>query len=342
MRRRMRVTASPRHVGANGFHRRQTMKNDDSSKRGQSWLSKAVLGVASAGLLAMLTTQAHAATVTTDQPDYHPGQTVTITGSGWEPGETVDMILHEDPPLDPDLELTSVADANGDFTNTDFIVDVFDIGVTFTLTATGLSSGQTAETTFTDAAGTCGDGTVQTGEQCDLGTALNGAAGSCCKNNCMFESSTKTCRAAAGECDLAENCTGSSATCPADGPRKASGTACTDDGNACTPDQSDGTSTSCQHPAGNAGALSRAAVDECDATETCTGTSTTCPSDVKQPAGTACADDGNPCTADTCNGTSNSCQHPAGNAGADCAADGDPCTTDTCDGTSTSCQHLPA
>src|SRR5438876_6784753 len=173
------------------------------------------------GFLAALALPASAATVATDKPDYAPGETVTITGSGWEPGETVDLVLHEDLELDPDLHLTAVADANGDFTNLDFIVDVFDIGVTFTLTATGGSSGQTAETTFTDAAGTCGDGTVQTGEQCDLGTALNGAAGSCCKNNCMFESSTKTCRAAAGECDLAENCTGSSATCPADGPRKA-------------------------------------------------------------------------------------------------------------------------
>src|SRR6266446_10399371 len=114
MRNRVGVTASPRHVGADGSQRRQTMKNDDSSERGQSRLSKAVLGVASAALLAAFTAQAHAATVTTDQPDYHPGQTVTITGSGWEPGETVDMVLREDPPLDPDLGLTSVADANGD------------------------------------------------------------------------------------------------------------------------------------------------------------------------------------------------------------------------------------
>src|SRR5437879_8367562 len=204
------------------------------------------------------------------------------------------MILHEDPPLDPDLELTSVADSNGDFTNTDFTVDVFDIGVTFTLTAAGRSSGQTAETTFTDAPGTCGNGTVETGEDCDLGSALNGAAGSCCKNNCTFASSTNTCRAAAGDCDLPETCTGSSATCPADGPRKASGTACTDDGNACTLDQCDGTSTSCQHPAGNAATVCRAAAGECDVAETCTGSSTTCPSGAKKATGTASTADTNP------------------------------------------------
>src|SRR5439155_379800 len=302
---------------------------------------------------------ASAATVTSDHPDFHPGQTVTITGSGWEPDETFVMVMQEDPPLDPDLALTSVADSNGDFTNTDFTVDVFDLGVTFTLTAAGRSSGQTAETTFTDAPGTCGNGTVESGEDCDLGSALNGAAGSCCKNNCTFASSTNTCRAAAGECDLPETCTGSSATCPADGPRKASGTACTDDGNACTLDQCNGTSVDCQHPVGNAGAVCRAAAAECDLAETCTGTSSTCPADV------------NPCTLDQCNGISNTCQHPAGNAGAVCRAaagecdvaesctgssttcpsdvfksngtactdDGNPCTADVCSGTSTTCTH---
>ncbi|TMA99855.1 MAG: hypothetical protein E6J70_12085 [Deltaproteobacteria bacterium] len=282
----------------------------DCHARRSAALRASLLTLASVIAMAALSTYARAATVATDQPDYQPGQTVTITGIGWEPGETVDMVLQDDPPLDPDLELTSVADANGDFTNTDFTVDVFDIGVTFTLTATGLSSGQTAETTFTDAPGTCGNGTVETGEDCDLGSALNGAAGSCCKNNCTFASSTNTCRAAAGDCDLPETCTGSSATCPADGPRKASGTACTDDGNACTLDQCNGTSVDCQHPVGNAGAVCRAAAAECDLAETCTGTSSTCPTDVKKASGTSCTADSNPCTLDQCDGTNNTCRRP--------------------------------
>src|SRR5438874_1477397 len=341
----------------------------DCHARRSAALTAGLLTLASAIAMAALTTYARAATVATDQPDYHPGQMVTITGSGWEPGETVDMILHEDPPLDPDLELTSVADVNGDFTNTDFIVDVFDIGVTFTLTATGLSSGLTAETTFTDASGTCGDGTVDSGEQCDMG-ALNGS-GSCCKNNCTFWDSSHICRAAAGECDLPETCTGTSATCPADtGAVKAAGTACTDDGNPCTLDQCNGTSTSCQHPAGNAGAVCRAAAGPCDVAETCTGASPTCPADAflpsstvcraaagecdlaencpgngpncpadaKKSAGTACTPDTNPCTLDQCNGTSNSCQHPAGHAGAVCRAAAGACdVAETCTGTSTTC-----
>src|SRR5438034_382421 len=239
------------------------------------------------GFLAALAVPASAATVATDKADYAPGENVVITGSGWEPGETVVLILHEDPQLDPDLQLTAFADENGDFTNTDFSVDVFDIGVTFTLTATGSSSGLTEQLTFTDAPGSCGNGTIETGEQCDLGSALNGAPGSCCKNNCTFVSA---------------------------------GAACTDDANPCTLDQCNGTSATCQHPVGNAGAVCRAAAGECDAVEFCTGTSTSCPSDAKKPSGTACTTDSNPCTVDQCNGTSNSCQHPAGNAGTVCRA----------------------
>src|SRR5439155_1237973 len=78
------------------------------------------------------------------------------------------------------------------------------------------------------------------------------------------------CRAAAGECDLAETCDGVTTACPTD-VFKASGTACTADTNPCTLDQCDGASATCQHPAGNAGAVCRAAVTECDVAETCPG-----------------------------------------------------------------------
>src|SRR5437667_5898622 len=124
------------------------------------------------GFLAALALPASAATVATDKADDHPGENVIITGSRWDPGETVVLILHEEPQLDPDLQLTAYADENGDFTNTDFSVDIFDIGVTFTLTATGGSSGLTAETTFADA-NPCGNGVLDSGEDCDLGSAIN-------------------------------------------------------------------------------------------------------------------------------------------------------------------------
>src|SRR5207249_3862262 len=134
--------------------------------------------------------------------------------------------------------------------------------------------------------------------------------------------------------DLAETCTGTSSTCPTNAV-KASGTACTDDGNVCSTDVCNGSvsSPACTHPAGNAGTVCRAAVNECDAAETCTGTSTTCPTDGFKPSGTACTDDGNPCTTDTCDGTSTSCQHPPGNAGALCRAAANECdAAESCPG----------
>lgn len=93
---------------------------------------------------------AQTATLTTDKPGYAPGEIVTITGSGWMPGETVVMILHEDPALDPDHLFTSVADANGVITNSEFSPDAGDVGVDFTVSATGSTSGWTAEAIFSD------------------------------------------------------------------------------------------------------------------------------------------------------------------------------------------------
>jgi len=54
----------------------------------------------------------------------------------------------------------------------------------------------------------CGNGVVENGEQCD--------GGDCCKSDCTFKPANTVCRAAAGECDVAEVCTGSSSTCPTD------------------------------------------------------------------------------------------------------------------------------
>src|SRR5439155_26228989 len=60
----------------------------------------------------------------------------------------------------------------------------------------------------------CGNGGVDSGEQCDL-EANNGKAGVCCSATCQLNSAATVCRAAVGACDVAESCTGSSAYCPA-------------------------------------------------------------------------------------------------------------------------------
>lgn len=248
----------------------------------------------------------------------------------------------------------------------------------------------------------CGDGVADSPEQCDLG-AQNGASTSCCTTSCQFRSAGQTCRTSAGVCDVVETCTGASGSCPVDGfaastvtcraavdecdqldrctgsgpscpadAKKPNGTACTADPNPCTLDQCDGSSNACQHPAGNAGAVCRIALNECDLTETCTGLLTSCPADTVKASGTPCTDDGNVCSTDSCNGTigAPACDHPPGNIGTTCRAvagecdlaeacdgsidcpadahkaantpcteDGNPCTLDQCDGAGVSCTH---
>src|SRR5207244_4502369 len=87
------------------------------------------------------------------------------------------------------------------------------------------------------------------------------------------------------------------------------------------------------HPGGHAGRAGRAAVNDGDVAETCTGTSATCPTDTFQPSGTPCTDDGNVCTADVCSGSSATCTHPAGNAGTVCRVAVNECDlAETCPG----------
>src|SRR5439155_2195432 len=96
---------------------------------------------------------------------------------------------------------------------------------------------------------------------CDAAETCTGTSTACPAD--AIRTAGTVCRAAAGECDLAETCDGVTTACPAD-VLKASGTTCTDDGNACTTDVCNGTSATCTHPAGNAGAVCRAAAGEGD------------------------------------------------------------------------------
>ena len=97
------------------------------------------------------------ATITTDQPDYAPGSTAYITGTGWQPGETVTLqVLHDptggDDLTDPShLPWTVVADVSGNV-NSSWVVppDADELGATLKLTAVGGGSGLTASVVFTD------------------------------------------------------------------------------------------------------------------------------------------------------------------------------------------------
>ncbi|HLB10930.1 MAG TPA: hypothetical protein VK617_15425, partial [Gemmatimonadaceae bacterium] len=96
------------------------------------------------------TTTPTAATVTTDKPDYPPFDTVTISGTGWQSGETVSLFFHETPQNHFDRTIVTVADASGNIRNRDYSTDDMSLNVSIALTATGQSSGRTASTTFTD------------------------------------------------------------------------------------------------------------------------------------------------------------------------------------------------
>lgn len=162
----------------------------------------------------------------------------------------------------------------------------------------------------------CDDGNPCTIEDaCAGGNCVSGTLVNCNDDNpCTIDSCGSTgcvnvpgnagteCRAAAGDCDLAEVCSGSSAACPADS-FVSGGTVC------------------------------RASTGECDAVEVCSGASPTCPPDAIAPDGTNCTDDGIACTNDYC--SAGACAHPDFPAGTACGnqTPTGPCDqADVCDG----------
>jgi hypothetical protein len=89
-------------------------------------------------------------TIRTDQSDYAPGTPVEITGSGWQPGETVNLYLRELPIVDTPPVLNAIADQNGRISNSTFAPDNNDFGIDFYLTAVGSRSALQAQMKFAD------------------------------------------------------------------------------------------------------------------------------------------------------------------------------------------------
>src|SRR5206468_1232835 len=143
--------------------------------------------------------------------------------------------------------------------------------------------------------------------------------------------STAICRAAAGDCDVAESCDGVSNDCPADVLEPA-GTECRPAAGDCdVPEVCTGASTTCPSDAMKpAGTECRAAAGECDLAESCSGTSPTCPADQKRtdecrPSTGACD------AAERCDGASDTCPADALTADGAACDDGNLCTQgDTC------------
>ena len=82
------------------------------------------------------------ATLTTDREDYAPYSYVYISGTGFEPGETVNMIVVQLDPNPTSYEPWDVvADENGNIDTSWYIFTEELIGATMQVTATGQTSG---------------------------------------------------------------------------------------------------------------------------------------------------------------------------------------------------------
>jgi hypothetical protein len=85
--------------------------------------------------------------VVTDKPDYKPGETVTFSGRGFQPGENVGLVVRQNYPGGaPDRAFSALADASGAFVSSEFVVGEQDRNTTMVVTAGGR-----AETMFSDA-----------------------------------------------------------------------------------------------------------------------------------------------------------------------------------------------
>jgi hypothetical protein len=88
--------------------------------------------------------------ITTDKDDYAPGDTVWFTGAGWQAGDTLDIVLVDEPLTHPPHTWWVPVDETGGFRDSTYVVDAGDLGVAFTLTATGRATGESLTVTFTD------------------------------------------------------------------------------------------------------------------------------------------------------------------------------------------------
>jgi hypothetical protein len=121
--------------------------------------------------------------VQTDKPGYLPGEVVVITGSGWEPGEAVTLLLQEDPKFHGDRKVSVIADSFGAIFDNQFIQDAHEQDVTFRVTAIGKSSGLSTQAAFGHASADldqCANGSLASPDStpCQSGTEwVNGNLG---------------------------------------------------------------------------------------------------------------------------------------------------------------------
>ena len=85
--------------------------------------------------------------ISSDRPDYAPGDRVTLSGAHWQPGESVNIVVNDDLGSTWRRDVNVAADASGAITDSFNLPQWF--VAEYTVTATG-ASGAVARTTFTD------------------------------------------------------------------------------------------------------------------------------------------------------------------------------------------------
>jgi hypothetical protein len=198
----------------------------------------------------------------------------------------------------------------------------------------------------------CSDGSYCNGpETCDSagnclpGTppcTVSGCVGGCNDgtDSCTPAGISTVCRDSTGPCDPAENCTGSSTSCPAD-ELYAVGYECRASRGDCdVAETCDGVGAGC--PADGrraAGYVCREAADVCDRRETCTGSADSCPADGFLPDGTECRPATGDCgLAEACTGSSAACPGDLHATSGACRPAAGVCdVAESCNGSSADC-----
>ena len=126
------------------------MATSRQSRRTSRW--SVIIGTL---LVALAVGPTASATVSTDQPDYSPGSTVTISGdnsngAGYLAGETVHVDVSGPNGYTSSCEATVADDGQGSWSCQVTLVDGPEAIGQYQYTATGLSSGTSESGTFTD------------------------------------------------------------------------------------------------------------------------------------------------------------------------------------------------
>ena len=184
------------------------------------------------------------------------------------------------------------------FDGAGYASDVTLLGDSNYMAITGASSGEAAiyQATFA----ICGNGNVESGEDCD--------GGACC-DECAFVPNGTVCNPEAGICDVAEVCSGADATCPAD-EVAAAGTVCNVAVGSCdVAETCDGVAVDCPADGfAGAGTVCQPSAGDCDVAEECTGLGPNCPVDDFAAAGTVCNAAAGICdVAEECTGAGPAC-----------------------------------